>query len=32
MHAHWSVPDPTRFAGTEAETYAVYEDAYCMLL
>jgi protein-tyrosine-phosphatase len=32
MHAHWGVPDPTRFVGSEAETYAVYEEAYRMLL
>ena len=32
MHAHWSVPDPTRFVGSEAETYTVYEEAYRMLL
>jgi arsenate reductase len=32
MHAHWGVPDPTKFVGSEAETYAVYEEAYRMLL
>lgn len=32
MNAHWSIPDPTLFVGSPAETYAVYEDTYRMLL
>jgi protein-tyrosine-phosphatase len=32
MNAHWSIPDPTKFVGSLAETYAVYEDIYRMLL
>lgn len=31
LTAHWSVPDPAAFHGTDAETYAVFEDAYRML-
>jgi protein-tyrosine-phosphatase len=31
VSAHWSIPDPSAFRGTAAETYAVFEDAYRML-
>lgn len=32
MRAHWGGPEPTCFVGSEAETNAVYEEAYRLLL
>lgn len=32
MTAHWGVPDPARFEGSEAETRAVFADTLRMLL
>jgi protein-tyrosine-phosphatase len=31
MSAHWGLPDPAAFAGTDAETAVVFADAYRML-
>lgn len=31
MTAHWGVPDPARFEGSEAETAVVFADTYRML-
>ena len=31
MTAHWGVPDPAAFVGSEAETAVVFADAYRML-
>lgn len=31
MSAHWGLPDPAQFKGTEAETAVVFADTYRML-
>lgn len=31
MSAHWGLPDPTAFVGSEAERYTIFYDTYRML-